>query len=320
MRLAMFPGQGSQVLGMGLDIYNAFLSAKQVFLEVDDALSFNLSDMIFHGSADELKQTENAQPAMMAVSMAHVAALREEFGINLADHVSFFAGHSLGEYTALCASGVMSIADTAKILKIRGLAMSTSSIMSGTMAAILGLNLETVEMLINEQYSAGKKAGTAIVLQIANDNAPGQVVVSGTRNAVESFITIAKKNGAKRSVLLEVSGPFHSELMQNAAYILADCLDQINFLKPAKPIIANCTARAESDNFRELLVQQITGRVRWRESMIFAKTNGVSKCWNIGAGKVLCGLAGRTCPEFSLVNINSVKTIEEAAKMIGAQQ
>jgi [acyl-carrier-protein] S-malonyltransferase len=301
---------------MGLDIYEAFASARLVFQQVDDALSLKLSEIIFRGSAEELKQTENAQPALMAVSMAHVAALREEFGINLADHTAFFAGHSLGEYTALCAGGAISLADAAKILKIRGRAMATSSSVDGAMAAIIGLDLETVEALVNDQCAAARATGAAPILQIANDNAIGQVVVSGAKNDVERLVAAAKENGAKLAVLLEVSGPFHSVLMQNAAAKLADCLGEIDFSMPSRPIIANCSARAETDNFRELLIRQITGRVRWRESMIFARDAGVSECWEIGAGKVLCGLAKRTCPEFALVNVNSAKALEEAANFI----
>lgn len=312
----MFPGQGSQTPGMGLDVYNAFAGARLVFRQVDDALSLKLSDVIFHGSSDELKQTENAQPALMAVSMAYVVVLREEFGIDLAEHVLFFAGHSLGEYTALCASGVISLADAARILKIRGKAMAAAPSQDGAMAAILGLDLETVESLVNDECTRCKAAGANSVLQIANDNAIGQVVVSGTRANVEHFITVAKENGAKLAILIEVSGPFHSQLMQNAAIKLADWLEEVNFQKPVKPIIANVTAKAETDNFRELLVRQITGRVRWRESMIFAKDSGVSECWEIGPGKVLCGLAKRTCPEFALTGINSLQAIEEAAKKL----
>ena len=297
----VFPGQGSQKIGMGKDIYDAFQCVRDVFHEVDDAVSYKLSDLIFNGSEDELKSTENAQPALMTVSMAFVRALKIEVGIDITEDAEFFAGHSLGEYSALCAAGVISLSDTAKILKIRGSAMANACQTEGAMAAIIGLSIEDIENILKE---VGANDG---IVQIANDNSDGQVIISGYKKAVDKVMEKSMDCGAKKAVLLEVSGPFHSELMQKAVDPIRECLDSIEFKKPSKPIISNVTAKAETDNFKELLIKQLTNRVRWRESILFAKENGVSKCIEIGSGKVLTGLVKRIDANMELENINSLE-------------
>ena len=300
----VFPGQGSQKIGMGKDIYENFSSARDVFHEVDDAISFNLSKLIFEGTEEELKKTENTQPALMAVSIAFSEVMKKEFGFDLSEKAKFFAGHSLGEYTALCAAGAISLRDTARILRIRGKAMAEACPSGGAMAAILGLDINQVEEITKE---AGSDTET---VQIANDNSVGQIVVSGHAEAVKKAAEIAQSRGAKRAVMLPVSGPFHSELMQPAAKILEDILSDIEFKTPTRPIIANVTAKAETENFKELLLKQITSRVRWVESIRYAESQGVSKCIEIGAGRVLTGLVKRISPNMQLVNINSVESLE----------
>ncbi|MCR5224541.1 MAG: ACP S-malonyltransferase [Alphaproteobacteria bacterium] len=306
--LFMFPGQGSQKIGMGRDIYDAFQTARDVFHEVDEAISFKLSDLIFNGTEEELKATENAQPALMTVSMAFAECLKKEYGFNLSEKAKFFAGHSLGEYTALCAAGVLSLSDTAKILRIRGKAMAEACPSGGAMAAIIGLPYETVEEIVNEASSA------EAIVKIANDNSVGQVVVSGHENAVKLAVEKATAAKAKMAVMLEVSGPFHSPLMEKAVKPLAEALSNIKFFEPVKPIIANVTAKDETSNFKELLVKQITNRVRWRESILFAESAGVSKCVEIGSGRVLTGLVKRTASNLALVNIHSTESLESFAK------
>jgi len=305
----VFPGQGSQKIGMGKDIYDNFSSAREVFHEVDDAISFALSKLIFEGTEDELKRTENTQPALMAVSMAFVEVMKKEFGIGISEKVKYFAGHSLGEYTALCAAGALSLRDTARILRIRGKAMAEACPTGGAMAAILGLDINQVEEIVKESSS------DAVKVQIANDNSVGQIVVSGHEEAVKKAAEIAQSCGAKRAVILPVSGPFHSELMLPAVEILKEVLSDVEFKSPAKPIIANVTAKAETENFRELLLKQITGRVRWVESIRYAESQGVSKCVEVGAGRVLTGLVKRISPSMQLVNVNSLESLEQQKVM-----
>lgn len=303
--LFMFPGQGSQKIGMGKDIYNAFQSARDVFHEVGEAISFKLSDLIFNGTEAELKATENAQPALMTVSMAFAECLKKEYGFNLAEKAKFFAGHSLGEYTALCAAGVLSLSDTAKILRIRGKAMAEACPSGGAMAAIIGLPYDVVKEIVESTSSS------EAIVQIANDNSNGQVVVSGHESAVKIAVEKATAAKAKMAVMLEVSGPFHSPLMEKAVKPMEEALSNIKFSEPTKPIIANVTARDEISNFKELLVKQITNRVRWRESILFAESAGVSKCVEIGSGKVLTGLVKRTVSSLALANINSAESLEK---------
>jgi [acyl-carrier-protein] S-malonyltransferase len=289
---------------MGKDIYDAFPSARDVFREVDDSISFKLSDLIFNGTEDELKMTENTQPALMTVSMAFVEALRKEFNLDISQKAGFFAGHSLGEYTALCAAGVISISNTAKILRIRGAAMSRAFPRGGAMAAILGLDLETVELMTNECSTEEE------IVQIANDNSAGQTVISGHKNAVHKVMEKASAAEA-RTVLLEVGGPFHSKLMEKARDEVAAALEKINFCPPLKPVISNITARAETENFRELLIKQLVGRIRWRESILWAESQSVNKCIEIGSGKVLSGLVKRIAPSMEPIAINSLESLEK---------
>lgn len=306
----VFPGQGSQKIGMGKDIYDNFSCARNIFQEVDDAISFGLSKLIFEGTEDELKSTENAQPALMTVSMAFMEVLRQEFGFNPAQKAKFFAGHSLGEYTALCAANVISLKDAAKILRVRGKAMSEAYPTGGAMAAILGFKLELLEQIVEKISNNGG------VVQIANDNSSVQVVISGEANAVQEAGKLASEQGARRVVLLPVSGPFHSKLMKPAADALEEILDSTEFNSPILPIISNITAQATTENFKDLLLQQITGRVRWRESMIYAESQKVSQCVEVGSGRVLTDLCKRIAPSLQLYSINSLETLREFCSKI----
>jgi [acyl-carrier-protein] S-malonyltransferase len=317
---------------MGKGLYDAFSTARNVFHEVDDAISFFLSRVIFDGPEDTLRATENAQPALMAISMAFTRVLEKEYGINIASKAKFLAGHSLGEYTALCVGGVLTLPDTAKILRIRGAAMSSACPTGrGAMAAILGLSLANIERIIAE-YDAEKKGKATAeanitvktmpvvpiesVLQIANDNCDGQVVISGNSEAVTWAIRKAIEAKARRAVLLDVSGPFHCQLMNRAVSDVAAALEQANFSPPVCPIISNVTARAEIDGFRQFLLKQIVQRVRWRESILFAEANSITHCVEIGAGRVLTGLVRRICPQMELTNVCDVNALDEFAKKI----
>ncbi|MFA3917831.1 ACP S-malonyltransferase [Ruegeria hyattellae] len=280
----VFPGQGAQTIGMGKALAEAYPAAQAVFNEVDAALGEKLSDLIWDGDIAELTLTQNAQPALMATSLAAMRALEAE-GVSI-DRASFVAGHSLGEYSALAAAGALSVADTARLLRTRGQAMQSAvPVGEGAMAAILGLDLEAVRVVADE-------AAQGDVCQAANDNDPMQVVVSGSKAAVERAAVIAKEKGAKRAVMLPVSAPFHCALMQPAADVMAEALAGVEIKAPAVPLVANVRAEAVSDpaTIRQLLVEQITGSVRWRESVQFMAAHGVTGVWEIGAGKALSGM------------------------------
>ncbi len=286
-RAFVFPGQGAQTIGMGKALAEAYPAARAVFDEVDEALGEKLSALIWDGAIEDLTLTQNAQPALMATSLAALRALEAE-GISL-DSVAFVAGHSLGEYSALAAAGAVSVADTARALRIRGRAMQEAvPVGVGAMAALLGLNFE-------QAVEAAEKASQGQVCQAANDNDPAQVVVSGHREAVERACDIAKEMGAKRALMLPVSAPFHCALMEPAAKVMASALDDIQFSAPRVPLVANVTASAVSDpdQIKALLVQQVTGSVRWRESVAFMAAEGVTEFWEIGAGKALSGMIKR---------------------------
>ncbi|MCJ8139286.1 ACP S-malonyltransferase [Falsirhodobacter halotolerans] len=287
MRAFVFPGQGAQTIGMGRALADAYPAAKAVFDEVDDALSENLSDLIWNGDIETLTLTLNAQPALMATSIAALRALETE-GVTL-EAADFVAGHSLGEYSALCAAGSLSLSDTARLLRARGAAMQEAvPVGVGAMAAILGLDFEAVAEVAAE-------AAEGEVCQAANDNDPAQVVVSGHAAAVNRAVDLAKARGAKRALLLPVSAPFHCDLMQPAAAAMAEALAAVSFDAPVVPIVVNVRAEAvtEPDRLRALLVAQVTGSVRWRESVQFMETAGVTEFWEIGAGKALSGMIKR---------------------------
>lgn len=308
-RAFVFPGQGSQAVGMGKDLGEAFAVARAVYEEVDDALDQKLSVVMFEGPGDDLTLTENAQPALMAVSMAVIRVLEGQ-GFDLAAAARMVAGHSLGEYSALCAAGSLSIGDTARLLRIRGRAMQQAvPVGQGAMAALLGLDLDQARA-VAEQAAQGE------VCQAANDNAPGQVVVSGARAAVERALVLAAEAGAKRSILLPVSAPFHCALMQPAADAMAEALAGVTFNAPKVPVVANVTAQSETDPevLRRLLVEQVTGAVRWRESVLFMKDQGVDVLVECGSGKVLSGLARRIDKTLSGIALNGPADIEAYLK------
>ena len=297
MRAFVFPGQGAQTIGMGRELAEAYPAARDVFDEVDAALAENLSALIWDGDIETLTLTRNAQPALMATSMAAFRALEAEgFGITDANYV---AGHSLGEYSALCAAGALTLEDTARLLRLRGQAMQEAvPVGIGAMAAILGLDFDTVDRIAREV------AGDEVV-QAANDNDPGQVVISGHKEAVERAAAAMKAAGAKRTMMLPVSAPFHSVLMQPAAAVMAEALAAVEIQAPAVPLIANVRAEAviEPGAIRRLLVEQVTGAVRWRESVANMAEAGVTEFWEIGAGKALSGMIRRIAKDATLRNI-----------------
>lgn len=306
----VFPGQGSQAIGMGQDLADTFPSARLVFEEVDDALSQKLSALMWLGPEEDLRLTANTQPALMAHSMAVVRVLEEETGFDLGEQSMMVAGHSLGEYSALCAAGAIGLADTARLLRIRGNAMQAAVPPGeGGMAALIGVDLETAQKAIDATPGEG-------VLQIANDNAPGQVVVSGAKAMVEDLVANAKKYGAKMAKSLPVSAPFHCELMAPAAERMSEALSSAEVKPPKVPVTANVTAEpvTSPDEIRRLLVEQVTGRVRWTESVNAMAAAGVTRFVEVGTGKVLTGLIKRISKGAELINLEKPADIEAFAK------
>ncbi len=307
----VFPGQGSQAVGMGKALSEAFEPARKVFAEVDDALSQKLSTLMFEGPETDLTLTANAQPALMAVSMAVTRVLEAEAGLDLARDAKFVAGHSLGEYSALAAAGSLALAEAARLLRIRGDAMQMAvPVGEGAMAAILGLEFGPVSAAATE--AARRYHLQAAVCQAANDNGGGQVVISGTRIAVELAMELAKAAGAKRAILLPVSAPFHCALMAPAADAMREALASATILPPKAPLVANVLASpiSEPDDIRRRLVEQVTGTVRWRESVAFMAAQGVGTFYELGAGKVLTGLVKRIAATATGVAISAPADIE----------
>jgi [acyl-carrier-protein] S-malonyltransferase len=305
-RAFTFPGQGSQAVGMGRDLATAFAAAREVFEEVDDALKQKLSKLMFEGSDSDLTLTANAQPALMTVSIAALRVLEREAKLELPKVASYVAGHSLGEYTALAAAGALSLSDAARLLRRRGEAMQKAvPVGEGAMAALLGLDAD-------KAAEVAREAAQGEVCDFANDNAPGQVVVSGSRAAVERALEIAKTKGGKRAIMLPVSAPFHCALMKPAADVMEEALAEVTIAPPRVPLVANVTAESVSDpeTIRKLLVQQVTGLVRWRECVLCLKGEGADTLVELGAGKVLTGLVRRIDPELTGVSIQGPADIE----------
>lgn len=303
----VFPGQGSQSLGMGKALAESFTEAKEIFQEINDALSYDLTAIMWGEDEHALNMTENTQPALMAVSVAVTRVLEKQGRFKLADKAAFVAGHSLGEYSALTAVNALELGDTSRLLKLRGQAMQRAvPVGQGAMAAVLGLSFDDVALIAQE-------ASGEMVCQAANDNADGQVVISGHVQAVEKAVALASEKGAKRAVMLPVSAPFHCTLMAPAAQEMNAALTQVVIRPPSIPVIANVTAQAETDpnDIRRLLVDQITGRVRWRESVQWMTANGVTGMIELGSGKVLCGLAKRINKELTTMNAETPEDIEK---------
>jgi [acyl-carrier-protein] S-malonyltransferase len=305
-RALVFPGQGSQAVGMGQELAAAFTEARDVLQEVDEALGQHLKRLMFEGPDYDLKLTENAQPALMAVSMAVMRVLAKQGKFELPEAATYVAGHSLGEYSALCAAGSFTLADTARLLKKRGQAMQQAvPVGLGAMAALLGVDMAEAEEIV-------KEASQGEVCAAANDNAPGQVVISGHVDAVDRAIAIAAERGFKRSVKLPVSAPFHCSLMKPAADVMQKALADVAIKAPVVPVIANVTAEAVSDTetIRDLLVRQVTGSVRWRESVLYMKAHGVQQLVECGSGAVLGGLTKRIDKEITSLSLQTPQDID----------
>jgi [acyl-carrier-protein] S-malonyltransferase len=309
-RAFLFPGQGSQAVGMGQELSATFTSAREVFQEVDEALGQKLSTLMFSGPEADLKLTANAQPALMAASMAVVRVLEKEGGKPLSSLAAYVAGHSLGEYTALCAAGCFSLADTARLLRLRGSAMQAAvPVGIGAMAALLGADLPAADEIV-------KAAAENQVCASANDNAPGQVVISGHKEAVERAVKIAAEKGLKRAIMLQVSAPFHCKLMEPAAEVMHKALEKTHMNPLAMPLVANVNASEESEpaTIRKLLVEQVTGMVRWRECMLRLKELGVTNAVEAGSGTVLAGLMKRIDKEIQTTSIHTPAEVEAFLK------
>jgi [acyl-carrier-protein] S-malonyltransferase len=311
-RAFVFPGQGSQAVGMGRELAGAFATARETFQEVDEALRQNLSRLMFEGPEGDLTLTENAQPALMAVSLAVMRVLERDGKLDLRRHVAFVAGHSLGEYSALAAARSLSLADAARLLKRRGLAMQRAvPVGAGAMAALIGAELDVAQAVVDE-------AAQGEVCSVANDNGGGQVVVSGSKTAVERAVAAAAARGIKRSIMLPVSAPFHCALMAPAAREMAEALAQVTLGQPYVPLVANVTAAAvsEPEQIKRLLVEQVTGLVRWRESVVAMKAQHVDQLVELGAGRVLSGLAKRIDRELAAVSLGAPAEIETFLKTL----
>jgi [acyl-carrier-protein] S-malonyltransferase len=306
----LFPGQGSQAIGMGKALHDAFPASRAVFEEVDAALGEKLSTLMFEGDPAQLQLTANAQPALMAVSLAALRALEAEKGVKLARDAAFVAGHSLGEYSALAAAGAFALADTARLLKIRGQAMQSAvPVGEGAMTALIGADIDVAEAV------AAEAAGDDVCV-VANDNAPGQVVLSGAKAAMDRVPDIAKAKGVKRTIPLSVSAPFHCSLMQPAADVMADALAKVSIRPLSVPVLSNVTAQeaSEPETVRHLLVEQVTSRVRWRESMLALRGLGVDKTVEMGGNKVLTGMMRRIDKGIQAIALDTPAEIEAFAK------
>jgi [acyl-carrier-protein] S-malonyltransferase len=310
----IFPGQGSQDVGMGRELAQTFASAREVFEEVDAALSQNLSQIMWEGPKETLTLTENAQPALMAVSMAVMRVLEREKGFSLKDKVKFVAGHSLGEYSALAAAGAFSLADAARLLKLRGQAMQAAvPVGQGAMTALLGIGIDAARKV-------AEAAAQGEVCQVANDNEPTQVVLSGAKSAINRVPAVGKELGVRRAVPLPVSAPFHCTLMQPAADAMAKALAAVSVNAPSVPVVANVLAQPISDpaEIKKRLVEQVTGTVRWRECVTYMTANGVTHFYEIGAGKVLAGLAKRIDPNVAAASMGSSADIDAALAQLNS--
>ena len=311
-RAFVFPGQGSQAPGMGRDLSEAFAPARRLFEEVDDALSQHLSRLMFEGPEDELTLTENAQPALLAASLAVIRVLEAEAGFDIADQIAYVAGHSLGEYSAHAAAGTFSVPDAVRLVKRRGQAMQKAvPVGEGAMAALLGLDIDAAR-----EVAAGT-AGHGICV-VANDNCPGQIVVSGHAAAVERALALAAERGARRSIMLPVSAPFHCPLMAPAAEVMEEALGEVPLAVPRVPVVANVTAAPtrDPDEIRELLVEQVIRMVRWRETVLLFAQHGVEEVVEIGAGRVLAGLVRRIDRELSALSVGTAAETEELMKRL----
>ena len=313
-RAFVFPGQGSQHPGMGRDLAEAFAPARHLFEEVDDALSQRLSRLMFDGSESELTLTENAQPALLAASLAVIRVLQIEGGVELPDKVAYLAGHSLGEYSAHAAAGALSVADAVRLVRLRGQAMQKAvPVGEGAMAALLGIEIEAARDIAAATTGFG-------VCVVANDNCPGQIVVSGNRSAVERAVEVAAERGVRRSIMLPVSAPFHCPLMAPAAAAMEEALAGVVLAPPAIPVVANVTAMPVTDpnDIRDLLIEQVTRMVRWRETVLLFARNEVEEVVEIGAGKVLAGLCKRISRDLTAVSVGTAAETEELMKRLSA--